>query len=72
MVLCESNDTRSYSALVAERIDVHFSSQRGSLNGLDLEFNIFYLLAGDKSNVVEGSVCAQVIRQSRGKLQLMA
>ena len=72
MVLCESNDTRSYSALAAERIDVHFSSQRGSLNGLDLEFNIFYLLAGDKSNVVEGSVCDQVIRQSRGKLQLMA
>ena len=71
-MLCESNDTRSYSVLAGNRVDIHFSSQVGSLNGLDFQFNMFYLLSSDKSGVIEGTICDRIFRSSRGQLQLLA
>ena len=72
VTVCEGNATRSYSALVDHRIDVHFSSRPGSLNGLDLEFSLFYLLASDPAAIVDGSTCDQIFRSSRHKMALMA
>ena len=72
-LLCEGNETRSHVTLVpGQRVDLRFTSQLGSLNGLtEFQFNIFYMLVRQEVTV-EGSICDRSVSERHGRLELVS
>lgn len=69
--ICESNSSQVHSLLVRDRVHLRFVSQRGSLSGSELDFNIFYMLLPEEEPVVAETQCDRIVEESNGTLELL-
>ena len=74
LTVCESNLTRMHFFLSrSRRVSVRFSSRMGSLDGSDLDFDLFYMFVASENaeTRVKGSICDHLITEPRGSLALI-
>ena len=70
--ICETNSSQVQTLLVRDRVLLRFVSQRGSMSGSELDFNIFYILLPEEPVIVADTQCDRVIEETNGTLELMA
>lgn len=74
MTICENNSTSSTAVrtlLVRDEVQLRFFSQRGSMTGSDMEFNLFYMLLPEEVPIVVDTLCDRILEEPSGTIDLI-
>jgi hypothetical protein len=80
MTICESNSssagqqqlqTATPTLLVRDRVQLRFTSLRGSMTGSEMDFSLFYMLLPEEVAAVAETLCDRILEDSNGTIDLI-